>query len=104
MKPPDPERLATLSEKAQRLSALKDQPGWADLTAIVEREERKYFDLQLRQLRNGEQGDPVDIKAHSVAFDLIRYLLAHPEKAETSLKRAIDKAERVQAIREEVTA
>lgn len=97
----DPERVAALTEKAARLGKLKDQPGWADLVAIVDRDETRYFDRQMRTLRNGDTPDPVDVRAHSLAFSLVRYLLAHPEKAEDALGRALDRAERLGALTRE---
>lgn len=101
---PDPDRVAALRETALRLSSLKDQPGWADLAGIVEREETRYFERRLKELRNGDTPDALDVKAHSLAFDLVRYLLAHPEKAEDAFSRAFQKAERLGVITEEVTS
>lgn len=100
-KPIDPEKLAQLTEKAHRLGQLKDQPGWADLVEIVDRNEKRYYDQQMRTLRNGDTPDPAEVKAYSLTFDLIRYLLAHPEKAEQTLSRAIEKAERLGVLQEE---
>lgn len=101
MKQPDPERVRELADKASRLGQLKDQPGWDDLREIVDREEKRYFDKQMRVLRDGEPVDQTDVKAHALAFDLIRYLLAHPEKAEASLQSALRKAELFAGLQEE---
>lgn len=104
MRAPTPEKLAELNARAAQLGKLKEAPGWTILVEIAEREERKYFDQQLKKLKRGEEVDQQDARAHAIAFDLVRYLLAHPEKAEATLSRAIEKAERLGLIREEVAS
>lgn len=101
MKQPDPDKVRQLGDTAARLARLKDEAGWADLRAIAERTQKRYWDDQTRRLRNGEQIDHHDTRAHQLAFDLVDYLLAHPEKAETTFKRALDRAERWGQIQEE---
>lgn len=102
-RPIDPDKLATITENAAKLGQLKTQPGWQVLTTIYQREEKRYFDAQFRKMRNGEPVDQEEIRAHRLAFDLVDYLLKHPEKAEATLSRALERAERLGAIREEVT-
>lgn len=101
MKQPDPEKVRDLAERARQFAELKDQPGWQQLEALVAREEDRYWANQMQLLKRRQETDPFEQAVMAETYDRLRWLFAHPDKAEETLRRAIDKAERWQQYQKE---
>lgn len=94
------EKLKQLGDKAQKLGRLAESEGWAVLKEIVEREERKFEADVLAALRKENGVDQNEVRAMFKAFDLVKYLLAHPEKAEKTLQNALRKATAIEEVKQ----
>lgn len=104
MKPPDPDKVRALSDRASRLGKLKEHESWAELRALYEERKKKHFDALTRQLIAGTAVDQRYVDRMAGFFRGAEWLLDNPDMAEESLARALKKAERLQAITSEVTA
>ena len=100
----NPERLALLAERAERLGQIKDHPSWPELRALFEERRDKHYRNLTRQLLAGTAMDQRLIDRTAGFFHGAEWILDHPDQAEQSLKRALEKAERYRAITEEVTS
>jgi hypothetical protein len=102
--PPDPERIAVLTEQAFALGQLKEQPGWAILTEIANRKIEQEAARITKSVLRGVPPTPQQCHYLNGCIETVKAILAHPEKAEQSLADALKKAERFQAITEEVSS
>ena len=104
MKSPDPEKLARITERAARLGQLKEHPSWAELRALFEERRAKHYESLTRQLLAGAEIDQRHVDRTAGFFKGAEWILNNPDQAEDSLQRALEKAERLQALTEEVTS
>jgi hypothetical protein len=104
MKEPDPEKVAALAQRAQRLSKLKDHESWGELRALFEERQRKHFDNLTRQLLAGAEVDQRYVDRMAGFFRGAQWLLDNPEMAETSLRTALRRAELFQELQKEIAA
>lgn len=103
-KPLDPERLAQLTERAHRLGKLKEHESWGELRALFEERRDKHYNGLLKQLLAGVEVDQRQIDRLAGFFKGAEWLLDNPDMAIDSLERALLKAERLQALTEEVNS
>lgn len=104
MKPLDPEKLAALAARAERLGRIKDHPSWHELRALFEERREKHYASLTSRLLAGAEIDQRQIDRTAGFFRGAEWILNNPDQAQDSLKRALEKAERLQAITEEVTS
>lgn len=104
MKAPDPERLAALTQRAERLGKIKEHESWAELRALFEERRDKHYKSLTSRLLAGAEIDQRHVDRTAGFFHGAQWILDHPDLAEASLKRALERAERLQAITEEVTS
>lgn len=102
MKPLDPDRLAAIADRAQRLSQLKQHESWQELRVLFEERRQKHFENLTSRLLAGAEVDQRHVDRLAGFFRGAQWILDNPDLAEASLEAALKKAERLQTIKEEV--
>lgn len=103
VKPPDPEKVAQLQERATRLGELRAHPSWAELCEVVAEKKAARFEQLRKNLLSGEPVDQRYIDRLAGFFMGAEFVLERPDLAEASLATALKKAELFEALNEEVT-
>ncbi|MBI3936400.1 MAG: hypothetical protein HY323_05440 [Betaproteobacteria bacterium] len=88
-RPPDPDELVRLSERAVKLQALADHPAWPELRARVEERRDKHMRSLLRRLTAGGALDQREIDRQAGFWKGALFVLDNPELAEKDLQNAI---------------
>lgn len=91
----DREELELQAFKAQRLvdelNALVETEGWKTLVDIFDGAEQRYYAEVARQLMRGREINQRKLDFNRGMFAGVRQLLEQPDKAQTVLRRAIER-------------
>lgn len=92
---PEPDKVMSLTNRATVLAELKTLPAWEELGRVVAERKEAFYRSMTKRLIGGEEINQREIDRAAGYYEGLEDLLRAPDKAETRMKRALEKAERL---------